>query len=173
MSDGRILRMLGAAAVVGGVLRIASAFIPYAPNVMWLEVLYFVIDEALLLGLIGFFVAHRERLGFVGFIAAAVAGTGIALIVGPDAMMFGVDFYRGGVLIITVGLTLLSLVILVTRAAPWWIAVAWIGAAVVGFGGAAMARAELGFLAGGVLFGLGFVAAGVATMKAATPPVTS
>lgn len=169
MSDSRLLRMLGAAAVIGGLLRIASTFIPWAPNVVWLEVFYFVIDELLLLGLMGFFIAHRARLGFLGFIAAAIAGSGIALIVGPDAVMFGIDFYQSGVLIITAGLTLLSLVILATGAAPWWVALCWLGSAVTGVGGAAAGQAEIGFLAGGILFGLGFVAAGTATMTAATP----
>lgn len=169
MNDVLLFRVLGLAAIAGGGLRIASAFVPWAPNLAWLEAFYLVIDLLLLLGLMGFYFACRARLGVMGFIAFAISESGIAFILGPDGVAFGIDIYATGVLVITIGLTLLSLAILARRGAPWWIAASWIGAAVAGAGGAAAGQAELGFFAGGILFGLGFVAAGVATFDAATP----
>ena len=169
VNDQVLLRLLGVAAILGGLLRIGSAFIPWAPNVAWLEAFYLVIDVLLLFGLMGFYFAHRARLGAFGFVAFVIAESGIAAIVGPDATAFGIDTYATGVLVITIGLTLLSLAILATRGAPWWVAACWLGSAIVGVGGSALGQAELGFFAGGILFGLGFIAAGVATMNAATP----
>lgn len=171
MRDGSLLRVLSSAAVLGGALRIGSAFIPWTPNVAWLEAFYLVIDVLLLFGLMGFYFAHRARLGVFGFIAFVVAESGIAAILGPDGVAFGVDVYATGVLVITIGLTLLSLATLITRAAPWWIAACWIGSTLAGVGGSLTGQAELGFFAGGILFGLGFVAAGMAQLR--SPPLTS
>jgi uncharacterized membrane protein HdeD (DUF308 family) len=82
MNDARLLQVLGLFAVLGGVLRVASAFIPWAPDVASLEALYLAIDVMLLFGLMGIYFAHRNQLGVFGFAAFAIAEAGIASIVG-------------------------------------------------------------------------------------------
>lgn len=166
MSEQSLFRVLGGAAVLGGALRIAAAFVPWEQNVAWLEALYFVIDVALLFGLMGVYFAERARLGVAGFAAFALAETGIAVIVGPDGAAFGLDVYQLGVLAIAIGLAVLGIVILMARAGSAIAASCWIGSLLVGVGATLANEPEAGFVAGGVLFGLGFVAAGAALMRA-------
>jgi hypothetical protein len=160
MRDQTLFRMLGVAAIVGGALRVGSAFIPWSPNDVWLEALAFVIDVLLLFGLMGLYFAHRAKLGLAGFAAFALAEIGIASIVGPDTSAFGIDTYQAGVAAISLSLSLLAIVMLTRRAGPMLAAACWIASTIVGIAGSALGLGELGFLAGGVLFGLGFVAAG-------------
>ena len=169
MSDTALLRVLGAFAVAAGMLRIGSAFIPWAPDVLWLELFYLAIDLMLLFGLMGVYFAYRARIGILGFVSFLIAEAGIASIVGPDTVAFGIDTYYAGVLVITAGLTLFAIQLLLTRAGPPWAALCWIGSAVVGIGATAGGSPSLGFVAGGILFGLGFVSAGVAMLRTTTP----
>ncbi len=170
MSEHMLFRVLGGAAVLGGALRIASAFVPWEQNLAWLEAFYFVIDVALLFGLMGVYFAQHARLGIAGFAAFALAETGIASIVGPDGMAFGLDVYQLGVFAISIGLAVLGIVMLMVRAGSAIAAACWIGALLVGLGGTLASMPEAGFVAGGVLFGLGFVVAGAALVRA-TPIV--
>jgi hypothetical protein len=172
MSDALLLRILGVAACLGGLLRIGAAFIPWAPDVAWLEALALAIDVLLLFGLMGAYLAYRAQLGVFGFIAFVIAEAGIASIVGPDSVAFGIDTYQAGVLTITLGLTLFAIQLLVTRAGPMWAPLAWIASAAIGVGVTAGGYPALGFHFGGVLFGLGFVLAGVALVRSATPPAS-
>jgi hypothetical protein len=167
MNDARLLQVLGAAAVVGGVLRTASAFITWDASNPRIEALAFVVDVSVLFGLMGVYFAHRERLGWLGFGAFVIAETGIASIVGPDTVAFGIDTYLAGVHAIAVGLALLGVQMLVRRAGPAAAAICWILSPVVGLGGGAIGQGELGFFLGGILFALGFVAAGVSLVTPA------
>jgi len=162
MSDVVLLRVLGVAAILGGVLRIGSAFIPFAPGQAWLELVYLVIDVCLLFGLIGVYFAYRGAAGVAGFVSFAIAAIGLASIVGPDGVVpaYGIDTYQIGVLVITLGLTFFSIVLLVARAGPPWAPLCWIASMLVGVGGSFGGNPENGFFAGGLLFGVGFVMAG-------------
>jgi len=172
MGEQTLFRILGGAAVLGGVLRIVSAFVPWEQNLAWLEAFYFVIDVALLFGLMGVYFAERARLGFAGFAAFALAETGIGSIVGPDGMAFGLDVYQLGVFAISIGLAILGMVMLVTRAGSALAASCWILSLVVGLAATFANQPEAGFVAGGILFGVGFVVAGVALVRT-TPVVVS
>lgn len=167
MRDEELFRALGGAAILGGALRTGSSFVPWDGSAQ-IEALAFVIDVALLFGLMGIYFAARERFGWFGFAAFALAETGIASIVGPETQAFGIDTYLAGVHAIAVGLALLGLTILLLRAGYSIAALCWIASLVAGVGGGFFGHADLGFLAGGILFGLGFVSGGVAVF-AATP----
>lgn len=164
MTDAQLFRILGVAGILGGVLRIGSSFIPWDGSVQ-IEALAFAIDVSLLFGLMGIYLAAREALGWFGFAAFALADTGIASIIGPDTQAFGIDTYLAGVHAIAVGLALLGLAMLLRRAGSSIAALCWIASLVVGAGGSAAGQAELGIFAGGILFGLGFVVAGIGVMK--------
>ena len=163
MNDASLSRVLGVAAIVGGLLRAGSSFIPAAlwGTDPWVELLALAIDVALLFGLMGVFFAARARLGWAGFAAFALAETGIASIIGPDTAAFGIDTYLAGVHAISIGLALLGIVMLLKRAGAPAAAVCWIASLAIGAGGGAVGQGELGFLLGGLLFALGFVAAGI------------
>jgi hypothetical protein len=164
MNDRTVATTLGGCAIIGGGLRIASSFIPWAPDTAWLEGLYFAIDTLLLFGLMGIYFAHRARLGVSGFAMFAVAETGIASIVGPDTTVFGIDTYQAGVAVISIGLALLGVVMLVRRAGTIAAPLCWIASTAAGAAGGVAGQAELGFLVGGLLFGLGFIVAGAAVI---------
>lgn len=168
MNDARLLQALGACAVLGGVLRAGSAFIP---SHMWgsdprVEVLSILIDVALLFGLMGVYFAARERLGWFGFAAFALAETGIASIIGPDTVAFGVDTYQAGVAAISIGLALLGIQMLPKRAGSAVAAVCWILSLAIGAGGGAIGQGEFFFFLGGIAFALGFVFAGLSLLTA-------
>jgi len=142
-----IFRLSGLAAALGGALRVAAAFIPPTPDTPALELLYFAIDVSLLFGLIG-------------FIAAA---TGLATIVGPDAEVFGINVYNTAVSVIGFGLAVMSIAMLWSGRLPRWIPALWIASLLAGIAATTVPDAQqAGFLAAGILFALGFLAAGVA-----------
>ena len=149
---------LGAlASTVSGALRIASTFIPYQPGSPALETLYGVIDLGLMFGLVALYLANAERLGALGLAAFAIALAGVASIVGPDALMSGVDFYRIGALTFVSGLALLSAVMLrtgVMRVA----AVLWLATFVSSLTASIWPPA---FMAAGLFLGAGYIVAGI------------
>ncbi|MDZ4741594.1 MAG: hypothetical protein SGJ03_17085 [Alphaproteobacteria bacterium] len=169
MNDSILVRLLGASAIIGGAARIASAFGTWGLGALKLEVFYFGIDVALLFGLMGIYFAASERLGFFGFFTFVIAATGIASIVGPDTKVFGIDTYQVGVAAISLGLCLLGLWMLIQRAGSSLAGMCWVASTIVGVGGMYAGESEFGFFAGGILFGLGFVAGGVALFSNATP----
>lgn len=156
MNPDRIFRIGAGVAIAGGGLRIAAAFIPYAPESPPLEILYAAIDVSLLFGLVAIFARESASLGWPGLAAFGVALTGLASIVGPDASTFGVDWYQIGAATAALGLAACGATLLAARRmitpALCWIAVPGIAA----LGGNAFA-----VQAAGVMFGLGFVLAGV------------
>lgn len=160
MRDEQLLRVLGAAAILGGALRTGSSFIPWDGSA-GIEALALVIDVALLFGLMGIYLGVRGRVGWFGLAAFALAETGVASIVGPDTQAFGIDTYQAGVVAISVGLAALGVAMLLTRAGFAVTSICWIASLIVGVAGGAIGQGALGILVGGILFGLGFVAAGL------------
>lgn len=156
-----LVRFGAAAAVVGGVLRIVSTFIPYEANSAPLETLYSLIDLCLLFGLIAVYVAHAEAVGLLGLATFLVALAGVASIVGPDSTAFGIDFYRIGALVFVTGLAGLSVQLLRARAAMLS-ACLWIATLVVSLASAAVPQA---FMAAGLCIGAGYVAAGLGLLR--------
>ena len=144
--------------VVGGVLRIIAALVPYAANSPGLEALYFVVDVSLLLGLLSLYLRAQATMGPAFLAAFVLAFIGLASIVGPDTVRFSIDFYQLGSLIFVVGLTLMSLMLL--RCEQMRLpALLWLGtAAATVF--VATTASPLAFTLAGVTLGGGFVLAG-------------
>ena len=130
MNDRTLLRLAGAAAVLAGAIRIAVSFMPWGHTVMD-ELVASTIDVLLLFGLMGIYLAQRAALGWFGLAAFALAETGIASIIGPDTVSFGIDTYQAGVAAISIGLAWLSVVMLLKRAGPAAAAVCWIASLIV------------------------------------------
>lgn len=162
MKTTDVLRLAGAAAALGGALRIAAAFIPSQPDSAQLELLYFVIDLSLLFGLIGIYAGQCERFGWIGLVGFVAAASGLASIAGPDADIFGFNIYGIAVGVIGVGLALISVAMLWDATLPRWIPALWIGSLLAGIAANAVPdSAQAAFLVAGVLFGLGFLGAGI------------
>lgn len=159
----RILLYTGAlAAIVGGMPRVISSFIPYSDGVLELELLYGLIDLSLLVGLVTVYLRLAERLGWLGLVSFLVAMAGLASIVGPDRILWGVDLYRLGAAILLVGLAGLSVAMLwagVMKSAALY----WLAALVTGIM-ASLSESSFAVAVSGMLFGIGFVSAGVAVI---------
>src|SRR5262245_13664225 len=121
-----LVRVGALAAMLGGALRIVSTFIPFAEDSAGHEAFYGVIDICLMLGLIAFYIASAEMVGWLGLVSFLVSLSGIASIVGPDTVVFGIDVYRVGALVFVAGLAGLSVQLLrarvMTPAAGLWLA---------------------------------------------------
>jgi len=162
MKAADAVRLAGAAAALGGALRLAAAFIPAAPGNLEIELLYFIIDVALLFGLVGLYAADCERLGWLGLAGFVTAATGLASIVGPDADIGGINIYAIASAVIGIGLAIMSVAMLLYGRLPRWIPTLWIASLLAGIAASVLPdKAQLAFLIAGVFFALGFLGAGV------------
>ncbi len=164
----RLINFGAVAALVGGTLRIIAAFIPYTTESAGLETLYAVIDLGILFGLMALSIVTADRLGRTGLICATLSLAAIASIVGPDAKMFGIDFYWGGASLFSLGLAGLSVVLIRVKYFIWP-ARLWIIS--LGLGLLALTGSTAAFMAAGVLLGVGFALAGLSLMRREMPAV--
>lgn len=162
MNDRWLLFLAGAAAMIGGGLRIATSFLPWDPSDPLMELIALKIDLLALFGLMGIWLSQREQLGWIGFIAFVVAESGIASIVGPDTTAFGIDTYQAGVAVISIGLAVFGALMVVRGHLLNRLAgLCWVGTLLAGLAGSALGMPVEGFAAGGVLYGAGFILGGL------------
>ncbi len=161
-----LLRLGAFAALLGGVLRLISSFIPWVEGSAPLESFYFIIDVALLFGLFAIYLACAERFGSLGLVGFLVAAIGQAAIIGPDHAPFGIDVYYVGAQTIVVGLFLMCVDMLRVGAYPAWVAGLWLAVPFVSLGLGVIDPSPYGwgYFLGGILFSLGFIAAGIALL---------
>lgn len=162
MKTNDLFRLGGAAAVIGGVLRVAAAF-PISRDPLALEALYDIIDAMLLFGVIAIYLDRAEKLGFLGLAAFAVAVGALSFIGGPDADPFGFSTYQQGAATLLIALLGLGFAWLRAGQRPLWAPVFWFLSAIAS---GVLSRfspplSTYGYAAAGVLFGAGFIAAGI------------
>jgi hypothetical protein len=120
----------------------------------------------LLIGLMGIYLQRTERLGFLGLASFGVAVAALSFIGGPDADPFGFSTYEQGAAALAIAIVGLSMAWARAGEKPLWPALAWFGSVVVvGVLGFIQPLAAYGLPAAGVLFGLGFVLAGLPLLK--------
>lgn len=158
-----VIRLGGWAAIGGGAMKLVAAFIPYVPQSAFLESLYAAIDAALLFGLIAVYLAAAARIGWIGLVSFVVALTALASILGPDPVMFDVNFYEAGGVVFSLGLAVLSVQLLRSRMftvpSVLWIATVLIGTLLT------LANSPLAFIVSGITLSIGFVIAGYQILK--------
>ena len=160
----QLFRLSAAAAMVGGLLRIFVAF-PLLSDPVTLEWLYTGIDVLFLLGLIGIYLDRFERLGFLGLASFGVAVAALSFIGGPDADPFGFSTYEQGAMTLAIAMVGLSIAWVRVSEKPLGPAFCWFGSiVVVGAAQVLSLPQAYGFTAAGVLFGAGFVWAGLELM---------
>jgi hypothetical protein len=166
MNAQHLFRLAAVAAIAGGGARVFSAF-PLLEDPIAREWLYAAIDVLLLFGLIGIYLARADKLGMLGLASFAVGVAALSFIGGPDADPFGFSTYEQGAATLLIALLGLSLAWLRSGQRPLWAPGCWFGSAIaVGVLGALPAPApDYAFMAAGVLFGAGFVAAGVDLLR--------
>lgn len=165
MKYEQLFSLAGLAAIAGGLLRIATAF-PLGLDAVSLEWLYTGIDVLLLMGLMGIYLQRAERLGYLGLASFGVAVASLSFIGGPDADPFGFSTYEQGAAALAIALVGLSMAWVRVGEKPVWPALAWFGSViVVGLLSFIPPVAQYGIPAAGILFGLGFVLAGLPLIK--------
>ena len=162
MDAPNLYRLSGAAAIAGGAARIFSAF-PLLADPIAREWLYTAIDVLLLFGLMGIYLARVKALGFLGLLSFIVGVAALSFIGGPDADPFGFSTYEQGAATLVIALIGLSIAWLRVGERPIWAPLCWIASAVAA-GVLSALPAPLpnyAFMSAGVLFGAGFVFAGL------------
>ena len=163
MPTATLIRLGGLAAILAGVLRVGTSFIPYSnskPGVA-LELLYLIIDALILLGLLGVYAYQNEVVGRWGFLGFLLALIGTATIVGPDGKIGSVDMYVVSSLMISIGLSLLAFGAWNAKRLPRMAPLLWVMSTVVGVGGYLIGGPTVTFVIAGLAFGLAFIVAGV------------
>ncbi len=167
MPSSSLLRLAGVSAIVAGVLRAVAAFIPYSATSDAQEAFYFVIDVAILFGVLGVYLRQHAEVGRAGFVGFVLALIGTAILVGPDAHFRGVSTYAAGAGALSIGLVVFSLAAWRGGTTPRLALVSWIVSAALGVGGFAMGGFAPVMAGAGLAFGVGFVSAGVALLSGA------
>ena len=167
MDHKALLRVSAIAAIAGGLLRAADPlFAAFALNPAALQQIWFAIDLLLLVGIGGIYLAEANRLGIAGFIAVLIFLFGILLVRSNGVTVLGIGGYQTGAAIALIGVSILALLMLLRRA-QIVASLLWLAALVAGL------TSRTGFGAGylialsGLLFGLGFAAAGVGLLRLA------
>lgn len=166
MSSANLIRLGGLAAILAGILRGINSFIPSdAPSVA-LEILYLLTDIFILFGIMGIYSFQHRESGLWGFFGFLLAIVGTGMIIGPDGAIAGVNMYPVGTLILAGGLTLLAIGSWIANKLPRWVPTLWVLSTILGFIGYFVPGFSLLFVISGVLFGIGFVGAGIKVWSA-------
>ena len=148
----------GTAAIVAGALRVLMSFNSIAIHTPQ-QVLYFVIDLLLLIGVVAVFAGRRQLLGRLGAAGFVIVVVGIGVVRFTRAFP-GIDLYPAGALAIVSGWILLS--------AAWWsgargsalVPLLFELSLLIGLIGQLMPDAAALFVVSGVVFGAAMIAVG-------------
>lgn len=164
MPRDMLLRLSAVAAILGGGLRATGAFLSKA-DIHLQQTAYFITDLMLIFGLCGIYLSRSNRLGLTGLLGFATSITGILMVrtLGPGSYVLGASVTLLGVVVL--GVTMLA-----KAAVPRMAPVLWIVSLIVGLIGLLPFRINWGVTAAGVVFGLGFIAAGVELWIARASP---
>jgi hypothetical protein len=162
----QLFRLAGAAAIAGGALR-ALAALELLDDPVTLEWLYASIDVLLLFGLIGIYLARASRLGFLGLASFAVAVAALSFIGGPDADPFGFSTYQEGATVLAIAMVGFSIAWFRVRERPLGAPAFWFTSVVIAgaLGSLPEPWPHTGIITAGLLFGVGFVGAGVDLLR--------
>jgi hypothetical protein len=162
MNDRNLLRIAAAMAVTGGALRIADALLTGHFSGAALEPVYFLTDVLFLGGLLGLYLPRRDVLGWAGLASFALAAIGFLII--RSASLFGGVGYILGASLVLGGTTALG-VQLAIKGSQRVAAGIWLAAFAIAVAGSCCVPQMREFDAAGMLYGIGFVAAGIALAR--------
>ena len=161
-----LIRTLGIAAMIGGLLRVADSFITQSASAGTLAALYFTTDMFLLLGMAGIYLSRRTTIGIAGTLGAAIFTLGIVLVRVSAFGVLGTNGYKLGAAVALLGLAILSAETLLPRHGGTSSAILWLLSFALGILAAAGVAPAILMLGAGVAFGAGFVAAGLEILAA-------
>lgn len=166
MSKASLVSLGGIAAVLAGMLRAIASFIPAAIPEVALQLLYILTDIFILLGIFALYGVQYKETGKSGFLGFLIAVVGILVIRSSKALP-GVDLYPAGSLIFSLGLITLGIRLWWANILPSWVVGLWSLSVFVGTIVYAVPSLNLLFVAAGLMFAIGFAAAGIKLQSAA------
>jgi hypothetical protein len=160
MNKATLLRLSAVAAILGGALRIADAFLGSASS-QTQQIAYFATDVMLIFGLCGIYFSRSNRLGFPGLFGFFLAITGILMVRSSALSVFGLSAYLVGASVTLLGVDLISIIMLIRSAFPKVVPALWIASLIFGVLGLFRPLMSWAVPLAGVTFGVGFIAAGI------------
>jgi hypothetical protein len=160
MSRTNLIRWCGLAAVLAGVLRVITSFMPTIASVA-LQIVYFTIDALLLVGIIGLYGFQKQETGRWGFFGFMLALIGAGLLIGHDVDNALVLLYPVAAFLFAVGISVLAIRSWAAKTLP-----RWASAFIDNFNARrdsriCYQRVDILFVISGVIFGIGFIRAGL------------
>ncbi|HXD09803.1 MAG TPA: hypothetical protein VN653_07060 [Anaerolineales bacterium] len=159
MSKASLVSLGGIAAVLAGILRGIASFIPATTSDVVLQLLYMLTDLFILLGIFALYgIRYKEagKLGFLGFLFALVG----ILVIRSSKAITGVNLYPTGSLIFSLGLIVLGIRLWLANVLPSWVVGLWSLSVFVGIIAYFVPSLDWLFVVAGLLFAIGFAAAG-------------
>lgn len=164
-----LLRLCAVAAVAGGGLRVADAFLAVTSAAHAQQIAYFVTDLMLMLGLCGIYLPGRKTLGLTGFLGFAASIAGLLIVRSSAWNGLGSNSYMIGATVTLMGVVAMGAVMLVRKAFPKLGPMLWITSFVVGLIGLLSPKFGWAVALAGVIFGVGFIVAGVSVLRTQSP----
>ena len=160
MSKASLFRLGGIAAILAGVLRGIASFIPATTPEVALQLLYILTDIFILLGIFALYGVQYKETGKLGFLGFLIAVVGI-LVIRSSKAITGVNLYPAGSLIFSLGLIILGIRLWQANVLPSWVVGLWSLSVLVGIIVYFVPSLDLLFVLAGLLFAIGFAAAGI------------
>jgi uncharacterized membrane protein len=160
MSKAILVRYGGIAAVLAGITRGITAFIPATFPDAALQVLYILTDLLILLGVFALYGVRYQETGISGFLGFLMAVIGI-LVIRSSKAITGVDLYPAGSLIFSLGLILLGIQLWRANVFPGWVVGLWTLSVFAGILVYFVPSLDFLIVAAGLLFAIGIAAAGI------------
>jgi hypothetical protein len=160
MNKATLLRFSAIAAILGGTLRIADAFLAHS-GIQLQQFAYFATDVMLIFGLCGIYFSRSNQLGFAGLFGFFLAITGILMVRSSALSVFGLSAYLVGAAVTLLGVDLISIIMLIRGAFPKLVPIVWIASLIFSILGLFGAASRWAVPLAGITFGIGFIAAGV------------
>ena len=156
----RLIRWGGLAAILAGLLRGIASFTPTAASV-GLQIFYFTIDVLLLLGAIGVYAFQKQEIGRWGFFGFVMALIGAGLLIGHDVVSSVAFLYPVAAFLFAVGISVLAIRSWAANTLPRWTSALLITSTLLGILGYGIKGFDVLFVVSGVIFGIGFIGAGL------------
>lgn len=160
LNASALFRWCGIAAILSGLITITAPLTESFLGVSF-EGIYVLNTLLTLFALIGIYGVQVEGSGYWGLAGFIIASIGNAFLMGSEQLVSGMDAVIFGSSILSLGLILIAVGTLKSKAFPRWIPFLWIAAPLVGIPSMISAGyATLIVALAGLLFGIAFVGAG-------------
>ncbi len=156
------IRLSGVAAGVTGALRVLTSLLP--PPTGRIMTLYLTIDVLLLFGCVGLYEFQRLAIRVLETLGLLLEILGALILIARDLALLSSEAYPIGALLFAAGVDLFAIGSWRSRTFPRWILMLLILSTVIGPIGFFTPSLAVLFAASGILFGIGFMSAGISML---------